>query len=113
MKWGAHVIAIGACRPTMRELDPELVARARLVVDSRDAALQESGDVVLAIREGRITAEHAQLELGQVIGGAAGRRLGDEVTLFKSLGLAVEDLAAAALAYRSALAAGRGVRVEL
>jgi alanine dehydrogenase len=113
VKWGAHVIAIGACRPSQRELDPELVARARLVVDSRDAALQESGDVVQTIREGLITAEHAQLELGQVIGGAAGRRSPEEVTLFKSLGLAVEDLATAALAYRAALEAGRGIPVEL
>jgi len=85
-----------------------------LVVDSRDAALQESGDVVQAIREGRITADHAQLELGEVIAGTQrGRQSEEEVTLFKSLGLAVEDLATAALAYRNARSAGRGVRVDL
>ncbi|SPE33332.1 Ornithine cyclodeaminase [Candidatus Sulfopaludibacter sp. SbA3] len=111
---GAHVIAIGACRPSQREIEPELVARARLVVDSRDAALQESGDVVQTIREGRMTSEQAQLELGEVIAGTkSGRQSEEEVTLFKSLGLAVEDLATAALAYRAACAAGRGVRVEL
>ncbi len=114
VKWGAHVIAIGACRPSQREVDPELVARARLVVDSRDAALQESGDVVQAIREGRITAGHVQLELGEVIAGTKrGRRSEEEVTLFKSLGLAVEDLATAALAYRNARDAGRGIGVTL
>jgi ornithine cyclodeaminase/alanine dehydrogenase-like protein (mu-crystallin family) len=114
VKAGAHAIAIGACRPSQREIDPDLVARARLVVDSRDAALQESGDVVQAIREGRITAGHAHVELGEVIAGTKpGRRSEEEVTLFKSLGLAVEDLATAALAYRLATAAGRGVKVEL
>lgn len=114
VKWGAHVIAIGACRPSQREIDPGLVARARLVVDSRDAALQESGDIVQTIREGRMTVAHVQLELGEVIAGTkAGRQSEDGVTLFKSLGLAVEDLATAALAYRAASAAGRGVRVEL
>jgi len=113
VKRGAHVIAIGACRPWHREVDGELVARSLLVVDSRDAALQESGEVVQAIREGCITAQQAQLELGEVISGTkAGRRSGEDVTLFKSLGLAVEDLAAAALAYRSACDSGRGVRVE-
>jgi ornithine cyclodeaminase/alanine dehydrogenase-like protein (mu-crystallin family) len=109
VKWGAHVIAIGACRPSQHEIDPELVARARLVVDSRDAALQESGDVVQAIREGRITAAHAHLELGEVLAGTkTGRQSEEEVTLFKSLGLAVEDLATAALAYRAASASGCG-----
>ncbi len=114
VKWGAHVIAIGACRPSQRELDPDLVARARIVVDSRDAALQESGDMVQTIREGRMAADRVNLELGEVIAGSkGGRQSEDEVTLFKSLGLAVEDLATAALAYRSALAAGLGTRVEL
>jgi alanine dehydrogenase len=114
VKDGAHVIAIGAARPTQREVDPALVARARLIVDSREAALLESGDVVQGIREGRFDAGHAQLELGEVIAGVhAGRRSDEEVTLFKSLGLAIEDLATAALAYHAARDAGRGVPVDL
>jgi ornithine cyclodeaminase/alanine dehydrogenase-like protein (mu-crystallin family) len=111
---GAHVIAIGACRPSQRELDPALVARAALFVDSKAAALVESGDVVQPIAEGRIQAAHILAELGQVVSGAApGRRGVEEVTLFKSWGLAIEDLAAAALAWRSAKAAGVGQNLAL
>jgi alanine dehydrogenase len=98
---GAHVISLGAARPTQREIAPELVGRARLVVDSRDAAVMESGDIVQAIAEGRITANDARLELGEVIAGTPGRLTDDEVTVFKSLGLAVEDLAAALLVYKA------------
>jgi ornithine cyclodeaminase len=111
---GAHVIAIGACRPSQCEIDPALVARAALFVDSKAAALVESGDVVQPIAEGRIQAAHILAELGQVVSGAApGRRGVEEVTLFKSLGLAIEDLAAAALAWRSAKAAGVGQNLAL
>jgi alanine dehydrogenase len=90
---GTHVIGVGACRPTQRELDPALVARARLIVDSRAAALQESGDVVMGIAEGRWTAEHIAAELGEL----PARRNEREITVFKSLGLAVEDIFAAYL----------------
>ncbi len=69
---GAHVMAIGACRPDQREMDPALVARSRLVVDSRAAALVESGDVALAIAEGRFTAAHVLGELGEVVRRHAG-----------------------------------------
>jgi ornithine cyclodeaminase/alanine dehydrogenase-like protein (mu-crystallin family) len=100
---GAHVIAIGACRPTQRELDPELVARAALVVDSRAAALQEAGDVM------PFGGEHIRAELGEIAGGTkVGRQSAYEVTLFKSLGLAVEDVVAAGLAYRRARERGLG-----
>jgi alanine dehydrogenase len=111
---GAHVIAIGACRPTHQEIDPALVARANLVVDSRAAALQESGDIVIPIREGLFKADHARAELGEIVSGVkAGRADAREVTLFKSLGQAIEDLVAADLAYRRAQELGRGVHVEL
>ncbi|HEY2019276.1 MAG TPA: ornithine cyclodeaminase family protein [Bryobacteraceae bacterium] len=111
---GTHVIAIGACRPSQQEIDPALVARANLVVDSKAAALQESGDILLPMREGRFTAEHVRAELGEVIAGQKpGRRNDSEVTLFKSLGQAIEDLVAADLAYRRARVAGRGTQVEL
>jgi alanine dehydrogenase len=91
---GTHVIAVGACVPTKRELDPQLVARARLIVDSRAAALQEAGDVLLGIAEGLWTAEHIEAELGEL----PERQNDREITVFKSLGLAVEDIFAAHLA---------------
>jgi alanine dehydrogenase len=113
VKPGAHVISVGACRPTHREMDPALVARARLFVDSRAAALVESGDVVLGIQEGRIGADHIVAELGELLADDTrpGRRSDTEVTIFKSLGLAVEDVTAAQLAYDRAVA--RGVGQEL
>lgn len=91
---GAHVIAVGACLPTQRELDPALVQRARLIVDSRAAALQEAGDVVMGIAEGLWTATHISAELGEL----PKRQNDREITVFKSLGLAVEDIFAAHLA---------------
>jgi ornithine cyclodeaminase/alanine dehydrogenase-like protein (mu-crystallin family) len=112
VKPGACVISVGACRPYQREMDPTLVARARVFVDSRAAALQESGDILMGIAEGRFTAAHIQAELGEVAANPAlGRRDESEITLFKSLGLAVEDVAAAHLAYTRALAASRGMQL--
>lgn len=103
VKPGACVISVGACRPNQREMDPALVARARLIVDTRAAALQESGDVVMGIREGRFTADHIAAELGQVTANPAlGRTAAGQVVIFKSLGMAVEDVAAADLVYRRA-----------
>lgn len=113
VKPGAHVISVGACRPNQREMDPALVARARLFVDSRAAALVESGDVVLGIQEGRFAADHIVAEIGELVAGAAGRRSDTEVTIFKSLGLAVEDVTAADLAYRRAVERGIGAVLEL
>jgi alanine dehydrogenase len=110
VKSSACVVSVGACRPYQREMDPELVARGRLVVDSRAAALQESGDIVLGIREHRFAEDHIAGELGEVVAGAKpGRTSADEVTIFKSLGLAVEDIAAADLVYRRALELGKGL----
>jgi ornithine cyclodeaminase/alanine dehydrogenase-like protein (mu-crystallin family) len=87
---GAHVNAVGATRPDWRELDDDLVTTARVFVDSREAALRESGDVIAA--RGEVT------EIGAVVSGAdPGRRTAEEITLFKSVGVAVEDVAAAAL----------------
>lgn len=93
---GTHVNAVGAVRPEWRELDDEVLARASLYVESREAAGQESGDVIAAPE---ITAE-----LGEVVaGGRPAPRPGSDITLFKSVGVAVEDVAAAALIYRSLL----------
>ena len=111
---GAHVISVGACRPGHREMDPALVARARVVVDARASAFQESGDIVMGLAEGRFARGHVVAELGEVVSGAAAGRTSErEVTVFKSLGLAVEDLAAAHLAYQRASAAGRGIEIDL
>ena len=93
---GAHINAVGAPRPDWRELDDEVLRRAKVYVDSREAAMKESGDVIAA---GEVLAE-----IGEVVSGAEqGRRSLEEVTLFKSLGLAVEDVATAELVYRKAL----------
>jgi ornithine cyclodeaminase/alanine dehydrogenase-like protein (mu-crystallin family) len=111
---GAHVISIGACRPNQREMDPALVTRARVVVDSRAAAFQESGDIILGVCDGLFPADHVRAELGEVISRRVpGRTSEQEVTVFKSLGLAVEDLAAASLAYERARAAGTGIGIDL
>jgi ornithine cyclodeaminase/alanine dehydrogenase-like protein (mu-crystallin family) len=111
---GTHVIAVGACRPTHREIDPRLVKRALVVADSRAAAMKESGDILLAIEEGLIGADHIYAELGEVASGTkAGRQDAGQITVFKSLGLAIEDVVSAGLAYRRALANGRGTQVPL
>jgi ornithine cyclodeaminase/alanine dehydrogenase-like protein (mu-crystallin family) len=111
---GAHVNAVGACTPPARELDTDAVRRATLFVDDRAAALAEAGDLLIPIREGALTEAHITAELGDVLTGRhPGRRTRAEVTLFKSLGLAVEDLAAAARLYANALAAGAGTAIRL
>jgi ornithine cyclodeaminase/alanine dehydrogenase-like protein (mu-crystallin family) len=90
---GTHVNAIGATRPEWRELDDDLVTRPRVFVDSREAALRESGDVIAASGAGSEV-----VEIGAVVAGIdPGRRTAEEITLFKSVGVAVEDVAAAAL----------------
>jgi ornithine cyclodeaminase len=107
LKDGAHINAVGASTPLARELDTDSVARAAVYVDSREAALAESGDLLIPMSEGRITDRHIRGELGELlIGSVAGRRRDDEVTLFKSLGLAVEDAAAARLVYERTITSG-------
>ena len=111
---GTHICAIGACRPTQREMPTALVARSRLFVDSRAAALIEAGDIVLPIAEGAFGPDHIVGELGAlVLKQCEGRRSTDEVTLFKSLGMAVEDVVAAQLAVERAESAGLGTRFSL
>lgn len=106
---GAHVCAVGACRPDQREMDTALVVRGRVYVDSRAGALAEAGDIVLPIAEGALDASAIAGELGEVLAGRApGRTSPREITIFKSLGMAVEDVAAARLAYERAAARGLG-----
>lgn len=95
---GAHVDLVGAFTATMRESDDAAMGRARVFVDARDAALAEAGDILLAIAAGAFTAGDIQADLFELArGNAAGRRSDDEITLFKSVGNALEDLAAARL----------------
>jgi ornithine cyclodeaminase len=111
---GAHVNAIGASIPSARELDVATVAAAELFVDSRESAAHEAGEYRLARSEGAIGDDHIRAELGEVaIGAHAGRSGEGALTVFRSLGLAVEDLAAAELAVASARRAGAGTEVEL
>jgi ornithine cyclodeaminase len=111
---GAHINAVGSSIPTTRELDGATMAAARLVVDARESALNESGDLLLAVREGSLAEGVPLVELGDVLnGGATGRSAADQLTVFISLGLAIEDLAAAELALRAAEEAGLGAVVPL
>jgi alanine dehydrogenase len=106
---GAHIAAVGACRPDQREMDTALVQRARVFVDSRTGALAEAGDLVMPIREGAFDAARIAGELGELAAGAIpGRQSAAQVTVFKSLGMAVEDVAAAHLAFTRATERGLG-----
>ena len=111
---GAHVNAVGASLPTARELDTAAVVRARLFVDRRESALAEAGDFLIPRSEGAVTDAHILGELGELLSGTlAGRRNASEITLFKSLGLAVEDVAAVRHVHEKARAAGAGTSVAL
>jgi ornithine cyclodeaminase/alanine dehydrogenase-like protein (mu-crystallin family) len=111
---GTHINAVGASLPTARELDSSAMARARLIVDRRESALNEAGDFLLARREGAIGDDHIRGELGELLlGRVIGRTSKEEITLFKSLGLAIEDVAAAQHIYRRAKETGLGTWVEL
>ena len=111
---GAHINAVGACFAAARELDTAAVARARLIVDRRESTLAESGDFLIAKAEGAFGDDHIAGELGDVLlGTLVGREGDDQITLFDSLGIAVEDLAAAHYIYTQAIALGGGALVPL
>ena len=111
---GAHVNAIGSSIPSTRELDTQTMVDAALFVDRRESTVNEAGDFLFPQREGAIGPEHIRAELGELLLGAApGRTSDSELTVFKSLGLAVEDLAAAEHILRRARAEGVGAEVDL
>lgn len=111
---GAHINAVGSCAPQTRELDTDAVAKSRLFVDRREAALNEAGDFLIPKKEGAIGDDHILGEIGDIlVGDLDGRKSESEITLFKSLGLAVEDLASAQYVYRRALERHIGTSVEL
>lgn len=111
---GVHVNAVGASLPAARELDSAAVARARLFVDRRESAMNEAGDFLVPRSEGLITDAHILGELGEImLGTVRGRIAPDDITLFKSLGLAVEDVAAVRHVFERAKAAGAGLELSL
>ncbi len=110
---GMHLAVVGSSSPRMRELDAGAVARCRVWVDSREAARVEAGDLLLAIKEGRIDAGHVVGELGDVVNGTSGRGGPDEITMFKSLGIGVEDIATGRLVVEVARRNGIGREIAL
>ncbi|MPZ51496.1 MAG: ornithine cyclodeaminase family protein [Acidimicrobiia bacterium] len=110
---GMHINAVGSSVPFARELDTEAMARSRIFVDRRESTLNESGDFLLAQADGAVDADDILAEIGELIVGThPGRESDDDITVFVSLGLAVEDIAAGDLVYRNALAAANGVALE-
>jgi ornithine cyclodeaminase/alanine dehydrogenase-like protein (mu-crystallin family) len=110
---GTHINAVGASLPTTRELDTDAVTRSRVFVDRRESALNEAGELLIPMKKGEFKAEDIVAELGDVvIGAATGRRDDREITLFKSLGIAIEDLACAHWLHERATKDGVGTRVE-
>ena len=111
---GTHVNAVGSSVAFTRELDTAAVVNSRLFVDRRESTLNEAGDFLFPKKEGAIGDDHILGEIGELLlGRVEGRRTREDITLFKSLGLAVEDLAAAHHVYEKAMASGAGVYVEL
>jgi len=109
---GTHINAVGVYQPERAEIPPSTVARARIVVDQREAALEEAGDLLRPLAAGLIGRERFDVELGDVLlRRVSGRRADDEITLFKSVGLAVQDLFAASRAYVNALTQGIGLEL--
>ncbi len=114
VRQGTHVNAIGSHTPGARELDTALIKRSKLVGDSKKACFSEAGDIIIPLREGSISESHFYAELGEIVSGRKKGRSGDdEITVFKSNGLAIQDAAAANLVYRKAAAAGLGTQVDL
>jgi alanine dehydrogenase len=114
VRQGTHINGIGSHTPNARELDSEVIKRSRLVGDSREACFSEAGDIMIPLKEGAIGEGHFYAELGEVVTGKkAGRADEEEITLFKSNGLAIQDAAAAKLVYDKAAEAGIGARVEV
>jgi ornithine cyclodeaminase/alanine dehydrogenase-like protein (mu-crystallin family) len=110
---GTHVNAVGSSIKTTRELDTETMAHASLFVDRRESTLNESGDYLIPAAENAIGPDHIKAELGEVLAGThPGRAHEDELTVFKSLGIAVEDLASAELVVRRAREQGVGTEVD-
>ena len=111
---GVHINAVGSYKPHVQEVPEEMVLRSRLYVDHRESALEETGDLIIPIEKGLLTEEHIVAEIGEVAAGKAPGRMSDsEITFFKTVGVAVQDLAAATVILRKAEELGIGTVVEL
>jgi len=111
---GTHINAVGSFTPSTRELDTETVRRARVIIDAESAAGREAGEILIPISEGVFDARHVKGTLAEVVSGhVAGRESLSEITLFKSCGLAIEDLVTARLAYARSISRGIGTMVEM
>ncbi len=110
---GMHVNSVGANAPVKREVAAEAFARCRVVPDFQAQVLEEAGDLIAAIRDGAFAVSDIHAELGDIVAGKAPGREGDEITLFKSVGVAIEDVICASHVYEQALARGLGQRVSL
>lgn len=114
VKEGTHINGIGSHSPTARELDTEIIKRSKFVGDSFEACFKEAGDIIIPVNEGAIPQSHFYAELGEIITGKKQGRIDQrEITLFKSNGLAIQDVAAAKLVYDKAVVAGIGMNVEI
>lgn len=114
LKPGAHINAVGSHRPDHREIDGATLARSKIVVDSREAIMAECGDILLAIKEKSITENPIHAEIGEVlVGTKPGRTSSGEITLYKSVGIAIQDVAAAQLIYSKALELKVGTTVQI
>ena len=113
LKPGVHINAVGSHRPDLREIDGATLARSKVVVDSREAIMAECGDILLAIKDKSITEDDIHAEIGEVLSGTkSGRTSPSEITLYKSVGIAIQDVAAAHLVYHEALKKSVGTKVE-
>ena len=111
---GTHINAVGSSVPFTRELDTAAIVKARLFVDRRESTINEAGDFLFAKKEGALSDDHIRGEIGELLlGSGVGRAAPDEITVFKSLGLAIEDLAAANYVYKKAVELGVGAAIEL
>ncbi len=111
---GTHINAVGAYTPQMQEIPADTVLRARVVIDHRVSSLAEAGDLLIPLRRGLMTEDHIYAELGEIAAGRkAGRETLEEITLFKSVGVAVQDVAAASAVLEAARRLGLGTEVAL
>lgn len=114
LKPGTHINAIGSFTPQMQEVDAETIQRSLVVVDSRAAVLAEAGDLIIPIERGQFSADQIHAELGEIVlGTRPGRRDDQQITYFKSVGLAIQDAVAAGLAIRRAQELGLGTTIAL
>ncbi len=114
LKWGVHINGVGSYKPEMQEIPARTVVRSKVIVDSREACLAEAGDLIISIDGGLITDKNIHGEIGEVAAGKiVGRETDEETTFFKSVGLAIQDVAVAELVLKRAEEKNLGLDVEI